>query len=62
MSFDKVKYDREYIKTHYDRIELQVDKEKQFNERLKVLSIGTNKSKNQLLIEAVEMLLEKYNA
>lgn len=60
--FDKQKYDKQYIKEHYDRIEMQVDKDKQIKERLKVLSIGTNKSMNQLLIEAIEDLLNKYNA
>ena len=57
--FDKQKYDKQYIN---DRIEMQVDKDKQIKERLKVLSIGTHKSQNQLLIEAIEMLLDKYNA
>ena len=60
--FDKQKYDKQYIKEHYDRIEMQIDKDKQIKERLKLLSIGTNKSQNQLLIEAIEMLLNKYNA
>ena len=56
------KYKKEWERAHNDLIQISVSKEKQFNERLKVLSIGTNKSKNQLLIEAIELLLEKYNA
>ena len=56
------KYKQEWEKEHYTQINFNVPKEKQYSERLKILSIGTNKSKNQLLIEAVEMLLEKYNA
>ena len=60
--YEKIEYNNEYNKTHYQQIKFLAPIEKQFNERLKVLSIGTNKSKNQLLIEAVEMLLEKYNA
>lgn len=60
--FDKHKYDAEYIKAHYDSILIKTPKEKQIKERLKILSVGTNKSQNQLLIEAIEMLLDKYNA
>ena len=55
-------YKQEWEKEHYQQIKIIVQKEKQIKERLKVLSIGTHKSQNQLLIEAIEMLLEKYNA
>lgn len=55
-------YDKQYIKEHYDRIEIQVQKIMDVKNRLKILSIGLNKSVNQLLIEAVNDLLEKYNA
>ena len=60
--FDKQKYDSNYVRNKYDKIMVKVQKDKQIKERLKVLSIGTNKSQNQLLIEAIEDLLNKYNA
>lgn len=60
--FDKQKYDTNYVRNNYDQILIKVQKDKQIKERLKVLSIGTNKSMNQLLIEAIEDLLNKYNA
>lgn len=60
--FDKQKYDSNYVRNNYDQIMIKVQKDKQVKERLKMLSIGTHKSQNQLLIEAIEMLLEKYNA
>lgn len=60
--FEQQKYIRKYNKEHYDEIRFTVQKDKQVKERLKMLSIGTHKSQNQLLIEAIEMLLEKYNA
>lgn len=55
-------YDIEWKKEHYVQINFNVPKEKEYKERLKMLSIGTNKSMNQLLIEAIEDLLNKYNA
>lgn len=60
--FDKQKYDSNYVRNNYDQIMIKVQKDKQIKERLKLLSIGTHKSQNQLLIEAIDMLLEKYNA
>lgn len=60
--FDKQKYDSNYVRNNYDQIMIKVQKDKQVKERLKMLSIGAHKSQNQLLIEAIEMLLEKYNA
>ena len=62
MSFDQNKYDMQYKKEHYDRITALIDKQLDIKNRLKLLSIGLNKSVNQLLIEAVNDLLEKYNA
>ena len=60
--FDKQKYKKTWEKEHNDLIQVSVTKEKQFKERIKLLSIGLNKSQNQLLIEAIEDLLNKYNA
>ena len=60
--FDKQKYKKQWEKEHNDLIQVSVSKEKNIKERLKMLSIGTHKSQNQLLIEAIEYLLNKYNA
>ena len=60
--FDKKQYDRQFIKANYDRIEIQVNKKDDIKNRLKLLSIGLNKSVNQLIIEAINDLLNKYNA
>ena len=60
--FNKTEYDANYHKTHYDQIVIAVSKDIDIKNRLKLLSIGLNKSVNQLLIEAVNDLLEKYNA
>lgn len=59
--FDKQKYDKMWQKEHYTQINFNVPKEKQYKEQLKLLSIGTNKSINQLLIEAIDDLFVKYD-
>ena len=52
---------KEWEKANYTQINFNVRKDKQYKERLKLLSIGTNKSQNQLLIEAIEDLFVKYD-
>lgn len=55
-------YDTQYNKEHYTQLKIRYKTELNYIERLKILSIGTHKSQNQLLIEAIEDLLNKYNA
>ena len=62
MAFDQNRYDMQYKKEHYDRITLLTDKKDDIKNRLKILSIGLNKSVNQLINEAIIDLLNKYDA
>ena len=56
--FDKAKYDKEFHKSYYDRITVNVSKDSMLKSRLETLAISTNKSKDQLIIEAIERLLQ----
>ena len=56
--FNQSKYDMQYKKDHYERINLLLPKDKMLKSRLETLAISTNKSKNQLIIEAIEKLLQ----
>lgn len=55
----KVEYDTRYIKEHYDSLLVKVKKDSMIKSRLETLSISTNKSKNQLIIEAIEAYLQR---
>lgn len=59
--FDKAQYDKEYQRGHYDTIMLRLKKDDMLKSRLETLAISTNKSKNQLIIEAIERLLQDNN-
>ena len=54
----KAEYDQKYHKDHYEKITIAVDKDKMIKSRLETLSISTKKSKNQLILQAIEKLLE----
>lgn len=56
----KTEYDQKYHKDHYEKITIAVDKDKMLKSRLETLSISTKKSVNQLIIMAIEKLLD-YN-
>ena len=55
-------YNDKYNKEHYTQLKIRYETKQDYIGRLKTLSIGLNKSQNQLLIEAIEDLLNKYNA
>lgn len=57
--FDKQRYDKEYTKLHYERIVIDAKKEKELKYRLDILSKSTKRSRNELIIEAIETMLEK---
>ena len=56
--FNKVEYNNTYNKDTYDRITVLVKKADCIKSRLETLAISTNKSKNQLITEAIERLLQ----
>lgn len=56
--FNKVNYNNAYNKDSYDRITVLAKKADCIKSRLETLAISTNKSKNQLIIEAIEKLLQ----
>ena len=60
--FDQQRYKQTFEKESYDQIRIIIRKEKDVKNRLKLLSIGLNKSVNQLINEAIDDLLNKYNA
>lgn len=60
--YNKKQYDANYLKEHYTQIKVNVRKDSDIKERLKVLSIGTHKTITELILEALELLFEKYNA
>lgn len=49
-----------YNHKHYDRFTVELRKDSMLKSRLETLVVLTNKSKNTLMIEALEMLLKKY--
>lgn len=55
---DAIKYDTMYKNKHYDRITILATKDSMLKSRLETLAISTNKSKNQLIIMAIEKLLQ----
>lgn len=57
--FNKQRYDKEYVKEHYERFEIQSNKDKELKYRLDILSKSTKRSRNDLIIEAIETMLEK---
>lgn len=57
--FNKQRYDKEYVKGHYERFEIQSNKDKELKYRLDILSKSTKRSRNDLIIEAIETMLEK---
>ena len=57
--FDKKEYDKKYQKDRYEIISVKANLNKQLKYRLDILSISTKKSRNELIIEAIETMLEK---
>lgn len=57
--FDKKEYDKKYQKDRYELLSVKANLNKQLKYRLDILSISTKKSRNELIIEAIETMLEK---
>lgn len=53
-------YQAKYNSKHYDRFTVELRKDSMLKSRLETLVILTNKSKNALMVEALENLLKKY--
>ena len=58
--FDKAKYDRAYIKGHYDIISANAPKEKNLKERIKAAAEHEGLSSTRWIIKAIEKELEWY--
>ena len=56
--FDKKQYNETYDKANYDIISFKTKKSDMLKSRLETLCISTNKTKSQLIIEAIEKLLQ----
>lgn len=54
----ELEYIQKYQTEHYDKITIKAEKDKMIKSRLETLSISTKKSKNQLILQAIEKLLE----
>lgn len=50
-------YIQKYQNEHYDKITIKAEKDKMLKNRLETLSMSTGKSKNMLIVEAIEKLL-----
>lgn len=57
----QIEYIANYQKEHYDVFHVKTNIDKQLKSRLETLCISTGKSKNQLITEAIEKLLEDNN-
>ena len=54
----QIEYIANYQKEHYDVFHVKTHVNKQIKSRLEILCISTGKSKNQLITEAIEKLLQ----
>ena len=61
MSFNKVQYDNQYIKTHYKAIKVLFKIDSNILDRLETLQEITKQSKNEIIINAVKEYLDKWN-
>lgn len=56
----KTEHNNQYNKANYDRITIQLKKADMLYSRLESLCILTGKTENVLIVNAIEMLLDKY--
>lgn len=55
----KKEYDKKYQKDRYELLSVKANLNKQSKYRLDILSISTKNSRNELIIEAIETMLER---
>ena len=58
--FDKVRYDNQYRKEHYDAVRILLSKDKQIKDRVKAAAERAGLSVNQWVVKAIEKELEWY--
>ena len=57
--FNENEYHKEYVKSHYESILIKSPLVKELKYRLDILAKSTKKSRNEIIIEAIEILLQR---